>query len=74
MKDEIMGLLEQNLIGIDLTGDTLVDDGILDSLSLVTIISLLTMQYGITIPYEEIVPENFNSVEAMAAMVEKCLN
>lgn len=72
MKNEIMELLEQNLGFIDFTSDCLVDDGILDSLSLVTIISLLSMQYGITISYEEIIPENFNSVDAMAKLVERC--
>ena len=72
MKEEIMELLEQNLSYIDFSEHNLVDDGILDSMSLVEIISIFTMQYGITIPYEEIVPENFNSVDAMVELVKKC--
>ena len=51
--------------------DELVDDGILDSLTIVSLIGTLSMEYGIDIPYEEIVPENFNSIDAMAAMVER---
>ena len=29
------------------------------------------MEFGITIPYEEIIEENFNSVQGLAAMVER---
>ena len=51
--------------------DELVDDGILDSLTIVSLIGTLSMEYGIDIPYEEIVPENFNSIDAMAAMIQR---
>ena len=46
-------------------------DGILDSLTITGIIALLTMEFGIMIPYEEIIEENFNSVAGLARMVEK---
>ena len=51
--------------------DQLVDEGILDSLIITGIIAILTMEYNITIPYEEIVEENFNSIAGLARMVEK---
>ena len=47
------------------------DDGILESLVLVEIISTISLEMGILIPYEEIVPQNFNSLDAMAAMLER---
>ena len=47
------------------------DDGILDSLTITGIIATLTMEFDITIPYEEIVEKNFNSIAGMAKMVEK---
>ena len=34
-------------------------------------IALLTMEFGIMIPYEEIIEENFNSVAGLARLVEK---
>ena len=72
MKDEVLRVLEQECPEVDFTAsDTLVDDGILDSLALTSIIAALTMEFDITIPYEEIVEENFNSVDAMATMVER---
>ena len=53
------------------SSDALVDDGILDSLTITGIIATLTMEFGITIQYEEIIEENFNSIAGLARMVEK---
>lgn len=72
MKEKVMELLERECPEIDFGASAaLVDDGVLDSLTLTSIIAALTMEFDITIPYEEIVEENFNSVDAMAAMVER---
>ena len=73
-KEKILAVLQQELPDIDFTTDAeLVSDGILDSLSITTIIAALTMEFGVTIPYEEIVEENFNSVDALAAMVQRLM-
>lgn len=72
MEDKILELLKGEFPEIDfLASDELVDDGILDSLTLTGIIAALTMEFDISIPYEEIVEENFNSVKGMAEMVER---
>lgn len=72
MKEKLLALLNENFPEIDFTASqALVDDGILESIVLVEIISTISMELGILIPYEEIVPDNFNSVEAMAAMLER---
>lgn len=72
MREELLQLLAKENPEIDFTAsDELVDDGILDSLTIVSLIGTLSMEYAIDIPYEEIVPENFNSIDAMAAMVER---
>ncbi len=72
MEEKVLELLSNEYPEIDFAAsDALVDDGILDSLTITGIIALLSMEFGITIPYEEIVEENFNSVSALAKMVER---
>ncbi len=72
MKEKILELLSKEYPEIDFkSSDTMVDDGMLDSLTITGIIALLSIEFGIEIPYEEIVEENFNSVTSLAKMVER---
>ena len=72
MEEKVLNLLTEEFPDIDfMSSNELVDDGILDSLTFTGIIAALSMEFGITIPYEEIIEENFNSVSALAAMVER---
>ena len=73
--EEILDILN----GLGLYADfenctTLIDDGILESLDIVTIIAELSDAFDITIPARDIVPENFNSAEAMLNMVNRLLD
>ena len=52
----------------------LVDQGLLDSFDLVSIISELNDAFEINIRVNDLQPENFNSVEAMMALVERKMN
>ncbi len=75
MEEKVLDLLSEMFPEIDFTSsEELVDDGILDSLTITGIIMALSMEFGITIPYEEIVEENFNSTRSLAAMVERLQN
>ena len=75
MKDKVLEVLQAEFPELDfLSSDELVDDGILETRTLTGIIAALTMEFGITIPYEEIIEENFNSVYGMAAMVERLMD
>ena len=49
----------------------LVDDGILDSLDIVALVTEIDAEMGVSIPAEEIVPENFNSAEALMTLIER---
>ena len=49
----------------------LIDDHILDSFGVITLVSELEDAFDITIGAKEMVPANFNSVEALVAMVQR---
>ena len=70
--EELISILEEIREDIDFadTAD-LIDGGILDSFDILQIISALNEAYDISIPASEIVPANFNSAEALLAMVER---
>ena len=72
MEERVLSVLSEEYPDIDFSAsDALVDDGILDSLTITGIIALLTAEFDIVIPYEEIVEANFNSVAGLAAMGER---
>ncbi len=53
------------------TCTTLIDDGILDSFAILSIVAELEDVFGISVTPAEIVPENFNSAQALWAMVQR---
>lgn len=72
MEEQVLKVLQEEYPEIDFTtSDTMVDDGILDSLTITGIIAALSLEFGIQLPYEEIKEENFNSVSAMVALVSR---
>ncbi len=72
MEQKIVEILEKMHPDADVVGDVrLVDDGILDSLDIVTLVTELNAVFDVRIPALEILPDNFNSVGAMAAMIER---
>jgi len=46
-------------------------DGMLDSFDMVTLVAALDKNYGISIPGTDIVPENFQNVAAIEALLKK---
>lgn len=70
--DELMDILSELHPEVDFeTCDNLVDGKILDSFDIITIISEVSARLDVTISAEYIVPENFNSAEALWALIEK---
>ena len=47
----------------------LIDQQVLDSMSLFALVTRLEADFGITIPDEELLPENFETVETIVALV-----
>ena len=51
--------------------EDLIGEGILDSLDIVTLITEINGTFDVSIPAEEIVPENFASAETIWALIER---
>ena len=53
---------------------TLIDDRVLDSFDILSIISALNDEFDISIPAKDVIPENFNSAAAMRDMVQRLVD
>ena len=72
MKETILDILSEIVDDDNLdTCTTLIDDGELSSLDIIQLIGALSDEFDVTIPATEIIPANFNSVDAMVSMVER---
>ena len=53
------------------TATDLIGEGILDSLDIVTLITEINSTFDVSIPAEEVVPENFDSAASIWALIER---
>ena len=51
--------------------DDLYDEGVLDSLDMVRLVTEIGMEFDVQIPAEELVPENFQNVNTIMALIER---
>ena len=52
----------------------LIDDAILDSMDIVSLVSSIYNEFDVSVPAEKIIPENFNSAEAIFNMITELLD
>ena len=72
MKEKLLAILKSLKEDVDFESQTaMVDDGVIDSLTLTTLIVELEDAFGIEVDMEELVPENFNTVDAMLDMISR---
>ena len=53
------------------TENALIDGGMLDSFDIVTLVAEIDDAFGIEIPAEALIPENFNSAKAIFALIQQ---
>ncbi len=51
--------------------DDLYDEGVLDSLDMVRLVTEIGMEFDVQIPPEELIPENFQNVNTIWALIER---
>ncbi|MBR4764879.1 MAG: acyl carrier protein [Lachnospiraceae bacterium] len=70
--EELLDILNEIDDSIDYENEkALIDDHLLDSFSIITLVSELEDHFDIEIDAAEMTPENFNSAEALWAMVQR---
>lgn len=71
MKNKIIGIIEEINPYEDINETTkLIEDGILDSLTLVLLVSCIENEFGIKIPEEKINISNFETVQNIVLLLE----
>lgn len=72
MKETILEILKDIRSDIDFENATaLIDDGQLESLDIVAIVGEFNEEFDVEISVEDLVPENFNTVDAMVELIKK---
>lgn len=70
--EELLEILNDIQPGVDFENEKhLIDDHLLDSLSIISLVAELEDTFDVTIPDVEIIPDNFNSAEAMLEMLQR---
>ncbi|MFY9521069.1 MAG: acyl carrier protein [Caldicoprobacterales bacterium] len=72
MMEILLEILEELHPDVDFENcETLIDDKILDSFDIITLVADINDEFGVAIPAEELIPENFNSVKSLYALIER---
>ena len=70
--EKLLEILKEIRPDVDFENETeLIDEGILDSFDVVSIISEIDDAFGVQIRINELDPENFNSAEAIWSLIQK---
>ena len=69
--EEIIKILKEIRPEIDVNSKALVDEGLLDSFDIVTLVSELIDYFKVDITVEDIIPDNFNSVDSIKGLIER---
>ncbi len=70
--EKLLEILEDIQPDVDYTTcTTLIDDEILDSFAILSIVGEIEDEFGVSVTPAEIIPENFNSMQALWEMIER---
>ncbi len=70
--EELQKILEEIRQDIDFASeDRLIDDGVLDSIDIIAIVTAVNDAFDVDINVQYLLPENFNSMEAIYRLICK---
>ncbi len=69
---KLIEILTEICPGVDFNEEkALVDDGLIDSFEIVSIVAEIMDNYDVELDVDDLLPENFNSAEAMMQLIEE---
>ena len=72
MKEKVIEILESLKKNVDFENETaIIDDGILESFDIIRLVALLGDEFDVEFTAAELVPENFNTVDAIVNIIEE---
>ena len=76
LKAELASFIEKHLVGedrrLEITSTTpLIEQGIIDSMGLMQIVSFVEERTGVRVPDDEVSPENFETIETIETLVNR---
>ena len=72
MREKLMGILGEIRPDVDFENEkALINDNVLESFDIIDLVSRLNQAFDIDISPKDLVAENFNSAEAMEAMIKR---
>lgn len=72
MRDKLLEILNDIDDSIDYENETkLIDDHLLDSFGIISLVGELEEEFDVSIGAAEMVPNNFNSLDAMEEMIKR---
>jgi acyl carrier protein len=70
--DELLAILQSLHPDVDFeTHTALIDGKVIDSFDIITLVAEISDKMDISIPAEELIPENFNSLAALSSLVQR---
>lgn len=71
-REQVLAILKEVKPTKDLDGiSNLIEGGFIDSFELMSLVANLSEKFSIDISIDDLIPDNFNSVDAITTMVER---
>jgi len=67
---DFLGELDDRIIKVE-DDQSLLEEGIIDSLKMVELLSFIEGRYGVVVDDDELIPENFETLNAMVNFLEQ---
>ncbi len=70
--EKLLEILEDLVPDVDFSvEEKLIDDGVLDSFDIISLVSDIDDEFGVKVPVDQLIPENFNSSTSIWNLIQR---